>query len=69
MNRQAMKKEGGRSRNAEHEILYLQVDQLVPDRDNPRRFYLPEDLQAMADSIREAGHPVCAPARCQAGQV
>ncbi len=36
---------------------------------NPRRFYPPEDLQAMADSIREAGHPVCAPARCQAGQV
>lgn len=39
----------------EGEILYIQIDQLVPDPDNPRRFYPPEDVQAMADSIRQAG--------------
>lgn len=33
----------------------LAVDQLSPHPDNPRRFYRPEEIEALAQSIREMG--------------
>lgn len=36
-------------------LRYLRADQIEPDPDNPRALYPPEDVQAMAQSISEAG--------------
>ena len=37
------------------ELPYLSVDQLSPHPDNPRRFYRPEEIEALAMSIHEMG--------------
>jgi len=37
------------------EMVFLAVDQLAPHPDNPRRFYRPEEIEALARSIREMG--------------
>jgi len=38
-----------------NETVLLSVDQLSPHPDNPRRFYRPEEIEALATSIREMG--------------
>jgi len=37
------------------EVVFLPIEQLAPHPDNPRRFYRPEEIEALARSIREMG--------------